>query len=88
MADVTQPLISSPTDKNVQEGEDSVDEFKSSLRVPSYKAIAFKVYPWRWFMLLSLCVLNVSNGMVCNKQDGVRGDYDNVGTGYQLVTLN
>jgi hypothetical protein len=25
----------------------------------------YKVYPWRWFMLAVLCLLNLSNGMVC-----------------------
>lgn len=26
----------------------------------------YKVYPWRWFMLATLCLLNLSNGMVCS----------------------
>ncbi len=26
--------------------------------------VEFKVYPWRWFMLATLCLLNTSNGMV------------------------
>jgi len=25
---------------------------------------SYRMYRWRWFMLLSLCLLNVSNGMV------------------------
>ena len=24
----------------------------------------YKLYPWRWFMLATLCLLNLSNGMV------------------------
>ena len=24
----------------------------------------YRVYPWRWFMLATLCLLNLSNGMV------------------------
>ena len=29
--------------------------------VASYK---YRVYPWRWLMLVAVCLLNVSNGMV------------------------
>lgn len=34
--------------------------------VASYKReqMKYRVYPWRWFMLLGVCLLNVSNGMV------------------------
>lgn len=28
----------------------------------------YRVYMWRWFMLATLCLLNVSNGMVCLPQ--------------------
>lgn len=31
---------------------------------PSYRAVQYRLYPWRWFMLVSLCILNISNGMV------------------------
>lgn len=34
----------------------------SSLSLKPWKA--YRVYRWRWFMLASLCILNVSNGMV------------------------
>lgn len=27
-------------------------------------ASEYRLYPWRWFMLLSICMLNISNGMV------------------------
>lgn len=33
--------------------------------IPSYRQIRqYKVYHWRWLMLASLCLLNISNGMV------------------------
>lgn len=31
---------------------------------PSYMAVQYRLYPWRWFMLAALCILNISNGMV------------------------
>ncbi len=36
----------------------------SNESVASYKQIRYRIYPWRWFMLLAVCLLNVSNGMV------------------------
>ena len=32
---------------------------------PEVNADEYRVYRWRWFMLATLCLLNVSNGMVC-----------------------
>lgn len=59
--------ITSPANKNVQyksitEERDEASEL--SPETHSYKAVLYKVYPWRWFMLVTLCFLNVSNGMV------------------------
>lgn len=31
--------------------------------VPSYRE-QYRVYHWRWFMLITLCLLNISNGTV------------------------
>ena len=36
---------------------------RSSSTSASYR-LQYRVYKWRWFMLLALCALNVSNGMV------------------------
>ncbi len=33
----------------------------TSSSVASYK---YRVYPWRWLMLVAVCLLNVSNGIV------------------------
>jgi hypothetical protein len=30
----------------------------------SHRPVLYRVYSWRWFMLATLCFLNVSNGMV------------------------
>ena len=41
-------------------------------RVPSYRQ-EYRVYKRRWFMLASLCALNVSNGMVRVRRCTVEG---------------
>ena len=59
--------IANPMNKNVQYGAISegrgVDE-SGQAPVSSYRPEQYKLYPWRWFMLGTLCFLNVSNGMV------------------------
>ena len=44
--------------------EEREDEQSRSSETPSYRRVVYRVYKWRWFMLVSLCILNVSNGMV------------------------
>lgn len=44
--------------------EENEDEQSGSSETPSYRRVVYRVYKWRWFMLASLCILNVSNGMV------------------------
>lgn len=70
MTSVTTPLPESsatPSYSSIQYDKVPVDqeeEYNSSTDTPSYRAVIYKVYPWRWFMLFALCFLNVSNGMV------------------------
>ena len=58
----------SPVNKNVQYKSITEDQDESSALVsspPSYKSgVQYKVYRWRWFMLVVMCFLNISNGMV------------------------
>ena len=70
MASMTTSHRTVPSYRSVQyeklNGE-SDEEFsaRTSSTTPSYRQqLHYKVYPWRWFMLFSLCLLNVSNGMV------------------------
>lgn len=60
---MTKPTYKSVQYKEIYEGEDG-DESRSS-EVSSYRSLQYRVYPWRWFMLVSMCFLNISNGMVC-----------------------
>ena len=61
----TQPQ---PTYKSVQYKEVSAgledDGSGSTDLASSYRSVVYRVYPWRWFMLVAMCILNVSNGMV------------------------
>lgn len=63
----TVDMQSGMTSKNVQyksitEDRDETSELTAETH--GYKAVQYKLYPWRWFMLVTLCFLNVSNGMV------------------------
>ncbi len=54
--------LGKPAKKSVQ--YKNLEEEHHASPIPSYRAVQYRVYPWRWFMLLTLCFLNVSNGMV------------------------
>ena len=62
-----------PTYKSIQNGrmppvsavEKGIQGNKSG-STASYK-FQYRVYKWRWFMLLTVCLLNISNGMVGNE---------------------
>ncbi len=69
MADVTSSLKTrpQPTYKSVQYrdlSDGQGDDLSGSSETPSYRRVVYRVYLWRWFMLASLCILNISNGMV------------------------
>ena len=71
MSNVTGSLTDSLTSKSppsyrsIQFPTDLKDDGdKTTSESSSYKQLRYKVYPWRWFMLFSLCFLNVSSGMV------------------------
>lgn len=61
-----------PTYRNIQNGGKSKASSTGRMRtnasgtnstVASYRQ-EFRVYPWRWLMLVAVSLLNVSNGMV------------------------
>ena len=60
-----------PTYRNIQNGAPAVtivSDMKTrsdtgSSSIASYRQ-QYRTYLWRWFMLLAVCLLNVSNGMV------------------------
>ena len=47
----------------VDEDADSVST-SASVKPVLLSRVQLRVYRWRWFMLASLCILNISNGMV------------------------
>lgn len=56
-----QDLSSSSSDSD----EALIRSSATSSTQPSYRqALQYRLYPWRWFMLATLCLLNVSNGTV------------------------
>lgn len=70
MSTLAQATKSKVTFKNLS-SSDSSDDLKPERSpsdtdsLPSYRqARLYKVYRWRWLLLASLCLLNVSNGMV------------------------
>ena len=54
-------LSSDSSDDELQPGQRTPSDASSA---PSYHHREYKVYHWRWFMLGSLCLLNISNGTV------------------------
>ena len=61
-------LSSSSSDEIEMKSGERTPSDTSSL--PSYRqAREYKVYRWRWVLLASLCLLNISNGMVSNLGD-------------------
>ena len=66
--------------------EESEDDLRPGQTTPSetdsvsvYRQCRqYKVYPWRWLLLVTLCLLNISNGMVTTPRRTKRPPYTNM----------
>ena len=54
-----------PAQEYGAEDNSSKNSSSSTKSTPTYRQ-QYRTYTWRWFMLTSLVLLNISNGMVCS----------------------